>query len=71
MNTNEIKTSDRISNTSVLNQLLSKLNGDNITEIIVSFITAGVICFVCANNGNLEITKGDTKVVLNRSVNVG
>ncbi len=71
MNTNEIKTSDRISNTSIFNQLLSKLNGDNITEIIISVITAGVICFVCSNNGNLEITNGNTKVVLNSSVNVG
>ncbi len=56
-----------IINPSVISQVVGKLNGENITTIIVATIAAGTICYVCNNGGSLEFTSGDKKVVLNSS----
>lgn len=56
-----------IINPSVINQLIGKLSGENITTIIVSAIAAGTLCYVSSNGGRIEITSGDKKLVLNGS----
>ena len=57
-------------NSSVFPQVLNKLSGDNITTIILSVIAAGTICYIGSNGGNLELSVGDKKVVLNGSEKV-
>lgn len=59
------QTTSSIFNPSVINQIMTKLNGDNITTILVTAIAAVTVCYVCSNGGSLEITSGDKKVVLN------
>lgn len=44
--------------------LLCKLDGGDITKIIISLLITGTVCYVCQNNGEMEITHGDTKVVV-------
>lgn len=44
--------------------LLCKLDGQDITKVIISLVVAGTVCYVCQNNGEIEITHGDTKVVV-------
>lgn len=44
--------------------ILNKLDSDDITKIIISLLAAGTICYVCQNNGEVEITHGNTKVVV-------
>ncbi len=67
-NTNTLtQVTSSIINPSVVNQIVGKLNGDNITTIIISVIAAETIGYVCSNGGSLEITSGDKKIVLNSS----
>lgn len=44
--------------------LLCKLDGEDITKIIISLLITGTVCYVCQNNSEIEITHGDTKVVV-------
>ena len=44
--------------------LLCKLDSGDITKIIISLLVTGTVCYVCQNNGEIEITHGDTKVVV-------
>ena len=44
--------------------ILNKLNGDDITKIIISLMIVGTVCYVCQNNGEVEITHGNTKIVV-------
>jgi len=44
--------------------LLCKLDGGDITKIIISLLMIGTVCYVCQNHGEIEITHGDTKVVV-------
>lgn len=54
-----------IFNSSSFIQITEKISGENITAIIISFIIAGTVCYVCNNGGSLQITYGDKKVVIN------
>lgn len=65
--TNLSQTTSTLLNSSVISQFMTKLNGENITTIIVTAIAAGTVCYVCSNGGSLEISSGDKKVVLNSS----
>ena len=56
-----------IINPSVISQVVGKLNGENITSIIIATIVAGTLCYVCNNGGSLEFISDDKKVVLNGS----
>ena len=47
-----------------ITSVLNKLSGDDITKIIVTIVAAGTACYICYNNGQVEITHGGTKVVL-------
>lgn len=67
-NTNTLtQVTSSLINPSVINQVVGKLSGENITNIIIATIAAGTICYVCNSGGGLEITSGDEKVVLNSS----
>lgn len=47
-----------------LADLLCKLDSGDITKIIISLLITGTVCYVCQNNGEIEITHGDKKVVV-------
>ena len=47
-----------------LSTMFFKLDGENLTKIIISMIAAGTVCYVCKNNGELEVAHGDTKVIV-------
>lgn len=61
----QIKSS--IINPSVISQVVGKLSGENITTIIVSFIAARTVCYVCKSGGSIEITSGEKRIVMNNS----
>lgn len=44
--------------------VLSKLDGQDITKICIAVLVLGTVCYVCQNNGELEISHGDTKIVV-------
>lgn len=47
----------------------SKLNGDNVTKIIISIVAARTICYVCKNGGNIELVDGDKKIAVYNAKN--
>ena len=48
--------------------VFNKLSEENIMKLMISAMTAVVICYVCSSGGEIEISHGETKVILrNRS----
>ncbi len=56
-----------LTNTSIISQVLNKLDGKDVTIIAVSVIAAGTLCYICNNGGCLEFSMGDKKVSLNKN----
>lgn len=61
MDTSFIKNID----STLLTQTIGKLSNDNITNIIISAMAAGSLCYMCKEGGCIEITHKDSKIVLN------
>ena len=59
--------STKLLNSPAAPQLLNKLSGDNITNIVIAAIAAGTIYYVCANGGELEIDAKNKKIKLTNS----
>ena len=45
---------------------IDKLDGKDITKIVLSLVAAGTICFVTRNSGTLEITYGEVGITLGK-----
>ena len=50
--------------TSTIVQIVNKLDGKDVKEINLAYITYKAVCFVCTNKGRLTIAFGDKKIIL-------
>lgn len=51
----------------IFNETLKKLNGEQITRIVICIIGTGLIIYACNKKDNIEISFGDKKISINNS----
>lgn len=51
----------------ILLQIVNKLDGKEIVEIVLGILASGTICYACYSNASLELSLSEKKVCINSS----
>lgn len=64
-----VETVNQSNTTDVINEIVNKLEGDDIAKIILALIAAGTVCYVCNKGGVIKINNGDKSICFSSEKN--